>query len=157
MVGARSHFWDRSFWTSFKLAVFKDRERDASVGEVCKIDADITFDGLWVNRVGEMPSLLALDHVDVFGCVEISTAWSGRISGLDTALTPEVGLADVMIIRDRNGWTVPHNITELHAKLKPARGVLSVVVSLVAREEEKVGILRDEILNDKRSRSGSAG
>ena len=104
-----------------------------------------------------MPSLLALDHVDVFGRVEISTAWSGRIGGLDAAFTPEVGLADIMVIRDRNGWTVAHNITELHAKLKPARGVLSVVVSLVAREEENVRILRDEVLNDKRAGSGSAG
>ena len=46
MVGARSHFWNRSFWTSFELAVFEDRKRDAGVGEVGKIDADIAFDGL---------------------------------------------------------------------------------------------------------------
>jgi hypothetical protein len=44
-------------------------------------------------------------------------------------------LADVMVIRDGNGWAGAHNVTELHAKLKPARGVLSVVVSLVARKK----------------------
>ena len=82
-----------------------------------------------------MPSLLALDHIDVFGRVEISTAWSGRIGDLDATFTPKVSLADVMVIRDGNGWAGAHNVTEMHAKLKPARGVLSVVVSLVARKK----------------------
>jgi len=76
---------------------------------------------------------------------------------LDAIFTPEVGLADVVVIGDGDGGTVAHDVAELHAEFEPAGGVLGVVIGLVACEEEDVGILRDEVLDDGREGSGGAG
>ncbi len=157
VVRTGAHFWDGAFGAGFKFPVFDDGEGDAGVGEIGEVDVDAVFDGLWVDGIWEVPSLLALNHVDVFGSVEISTAGSGGGGGFDAFFTPEVCLADVVIVRDGDGGAVTHDVAELHAELEPAGGVLGVVVGLVAGEEENVGILRDEVLDDEGAGAGGAG
>lgn len=157
MVGARAHFGNGALRAGFELTVFKDGEGNAGVGQVGEVNTDSAFDGLWINRIGEVPGLLALDHVDILGGVEISTAGAGLGGGFNAFFTPEVRLADVVVVGDGNGGAVAHDVAELHAELKPAGGVLGVVIGLVSSEEEEVGILFDEVLEDQRAWAGGAG
>jgi len=156
VVGARAHFRDGALRAGFEFAVFEDREGNAGVGQVGEIDANSALDRLGIDGVGEVPGLLALDHVDVSGCVVIATAGAGGVGRLDAFFTPEVGLADVVIIGNGDGGAVTHDVAELHPELEPARGVLGVMVGLVARKEEDVGILRDEVFDNQRAGAGGA-
>ena len=103
-----------------------------------------------------MPGLVSLDHVDVFGWVEISSAGAGGVGGLDAFFTPEVGLADVVVVGDGDGGAVAHEVAELQSKFEPTVSVLGVVVCLVSGEEEEVGVLCDQVFEDDGSRSGGA-
>ena len=157
MVGARSHFWNGAFGAGFEFTIFEDGKGNPGVGEVSEIDADIALDGLGVDGVGQVPGLLALHHVDVFGRIKISATWARGIGGFDAVFTPEVGLADIVVIRNGDGRSVAHDIAELHTELKPAGGVLGVVIGLVSGKEEDVWVLRDEIFDDEGPRAGGAG
>ena len=157
MIGTRSHFRNGALGAGFKFAVLEDGEGNPTVGEVGEIHADVALDGGGIDRVGEVPGLLTLDHVDVCGWVEIATAGTSGIGGENAFFTPEVGLSDVVVVGDGDGGAVAHDVAELQAELEPAIGVLGVVVSLVAGEEENVRILLDEVFENDRTWSGGAG
>jgi len=72
VVRAGAHFWDGALGAGFEFAVFEDGEGDAGVGEVGEVNVDAALNGQWVDGVGKVPSLLALDHVDVCRRVVIS-------------------------------------------------------------------------------------
>ena len=119
VVGAGAHFGDGAFGAGLEFAVLKDSEGNAGVGQVGEVNADATLDGFWIDGVGEVPGLLALDHVDVFGGVEISAAGAGGRGGFDAFFSPKIGLADVVVIGNRDGGPISHDIAELHAEFKP--------------------------------------
>jgi len=57
--------------------------------------------------------------------------------------------ADVVIVGDRHDGPVLDHVAELSAPDEPRRGVLLVVVTLIARKEQQVGVLLLEIIDDR--------
>ena len=104
---------------------------------------------MWVRRIGKVAGLRALNLLDVDpgpGVAAVGSATQGRDLA---AFTPEVRLAGVMVIGQAEGRPVPDNLTEIAAELEPGGVVPVVVVDLVPREEEDVGIdllhVRDDV------------
>ena len=57
-------------------------------------------------------------------------------------------MADVVVVGDRDRGPVADDVAELEAELDPAGGVLGMAVGLVAGEEQQVGVLALEVLDD---------
>ena len=114
--------------------------------------------GLGVRRVGQVPRLLPLDHVHVGRGVEIPAVGAvGSIAPL-AVLAPNVRVADVVVVRDRDRGAVPDQVAELQAELDPASGVFSVPIGLVTGEEQQVRVLGEQVLDDLRPTArGAAG
>ena len=53
-----------------------------------------------------------------------------------------------MVIRDRNGRPVPDDLAKLPAKQQPGCRVLIMVVALITRKKQNVGINGLDVLND---------
>jgi len=64
---------------------------------------------------------------------------------------------DVMVVWNRDHRSILHDLAKLKAELQPTGCVLSVVIGLVAGEEQDVRILLLEIFNNAGPGSGRAG
>ena len=105
-----------------------------------------------------MPGLLALDLIDVGDGVAEAAVGIAFDAGLFAALAPEVAVADVVIVWDADGGAVADDVAELEAELDPAGGVLGVAVGLITAEEEDIGVLSAEVVDDfGAGADGSAG
>ena len=147
VVGPRAHLGDRPKGTGLELAIFQDRAVEATHHEPCKEHADALGHGGGIDRIGQVPGLLPLHHVDVGGRVEVAAVGAVFPLGLTAAGAPEVGMADVVVVGDRDGGPVADHVAKLQAELEPADRVLRVAVGLVAGEEEQVGIGLPEALH----------
>ena len=105
-----------------------------------------------------MPRLLSLHHVHVLHRVIVTPGRPLGSCRLLPVFAPNIRLADVVIVRNRDHRPVPENLPELQSELKPACRMFGVVVGLVTREEQQVGILLPQVLDDPRARTtGSRG
>ena len=91
--------------------------------------------------IRQVVSLAALHHVDKGSGIHV-TAVRGSLfaSGCLAALTPEVTVADVMVIGKAHGRAVFEKLGKLNTVLKPAEGVLIMVVGLVTSKEDQIRI-----------------
>ena len=89
-----------------------------------------------------------LDFLDVFGGHEISAVVPGSGAGFFPAGAPEVGLSDIVIVGDGDGGRVADDVAEVASEPCPGLEVAAVVVDLIAREEQQIGLERLEILDD---------
>ena len=150
VVGARALLRDLAERPGLELTVFQDGEIHAADLEAGIEYADSPLDGGRVESIREVPRLLTLDHVHV-GDREHVTAV--RITGRGrefTVFAPEIGMTDVMVIRDADRRTILHHIAELQAEFDPAGRVFGMAIGLVAGEEEKVRILTEQVVEDFR-------
>ena len=90
--------------------------------------------------------------------VEITSGWSGRSLGHLSVFSPEVRLTDIVVIWNRDGGTIFHDVTKAQSELNPAGGVLGVMIGLISGEEEKVRVLLNQVRKNGGARSlGPAG
>ena len=71
-----------------------------------------------------------------------------RMGGFDAAGPPEIPLADVMVVGDGDGRTIAQDLAKLATEGEPSGGVVLVIVTLITGEEQQVGILGAEVIND---------
>ena len=135
----------RTVWAGLELAVFENGEADAAPVQHGEIDADAALDGRGIHRVGQMPRLGALDGLHVFDRHEITAVIAGGVRGHLAAGAPEVALADVVVVGNADHRAILDDLAELAAEEQPGAQVVHMVVNLIAREEEQVGILGLEI------------
>ena len=124
-----------------EFAVFNDREVDPAEIEARVVNADALFDRSGIVRVGQVAGLLALDHPDVFVMEKITAAIPGGHGRDFSVFAPEIALADVVIVGDRNAGPAAEDFFEGEAELQPGRGVFFMIVALIAGEKYKVRIL----------------
>ena len=105
------------------------------------VNADALFDRSGIVRVGQVAGLLALNHLDVFVVEKITAAVSGRHGRDFAVLTPEIALADVVVVGDGNAGPAAEDFFEGETELQPRRGVFFVIVALIAREKDEIRIL----------------
>jgi len=105
MVGPRAHLQDRAGWPGFELAVLKNRKVDATEDQPCEVDADSLLDRHGIDRIGQVPGLLPLDHVHIAGGKEVAAIGAVFSEGPLTAGAPQIWVADIVIVRNRHGWT----------------------------------------------------
>ena len=132
VVRTRTLLRDQAARTRLELAVFDDGEADASPVPVGVVHADAALDRRRVERIREVTRLGALDFLDVFDGHEVAAVVTRAGVRLLAALAPDVGLADVVIVGDRDRRTVLDHVTEVASELEPRRVVLAVVVDLIA-------------------------
>ena len=137
MVRTWPHLWDRAKRAGFKFPIFQNSETDASHVELGVVNADALFDWGRVERVGEIPRLLALNHFDERRWVHISAVGRAALScGFCPTFTPEVAVTDVMVVGDTNRRAIFHQVLELHTELEPTKGGFVVHVVLVTGKEK---------------------
>jgi hypothetical protein len=140
VVGSRAHLRDRAGRPGLELAVFENREVDAAEHQPREIDADPLLDRRGIDRVGEVPGLLPLDHVHVAGREEVAAVGAVFAKSLLAAGPPQVWVADVVVVGDRHGGPVADHVAKLQTEFDPRIRVLLVAIRLVAGEEEQVGV-----------------
>ena len=140
MVGTRPHVGDRPERSGLELPILQDRTVEATHHEPCEEHADALGHGGGIDGIGQVPGLLPLHHVDVGCWVEVAAVGAVFPLGLAAAGAPEICMADVVVVGDRDGGPVADHVAKLQAELDPADRVLRVAVGLVAGEEEQVGI-----------------
>jgi hypothetical protein len=86
-------------------------------------------------------ALLALDHFHILVMEKVATVIAGLCLGDFAIFSPEIALADVVVIGDGDAGAIPKYLAEGEAKLEPCGSVFFVIVGLIAREEQDVGIL----------------
>ena len=141
VIGARAFHRMTAERTGFEFTVFNDRAVDPAEIEAGVVNADALFDRSGIVRVGQVAGLLALDHLDIFVVEKITAAVSGGHGRDFSVLAPEIALADVVIVGDGNAGPAPEDFFEGEAELQPSRGVLFVIVALIAGEKDEVRIL----------------
>ena len=149
MVRTRSHLRDLALGTGLEFPVFEDGKVDFADAQPREIDGDALFDRARVGRIGQVPRLAAVDHANVLGGVEVAARIAGGRIGDDASLAPHVALADIVIVRDGHDRAVFDDLAEVVAPQQPSRGVLGMVVTLVAGEEQQVGVLFLQLGNDR--------
>ena len=144
VVGPGPQLRDRAERARLALPVFEDREVDTADHEPREIDADPLLHRCGIHRVGQVPGLLPLHHVHVGRRIEVPAVGAVGPLGLPAARSPEVRLAHVVVVGNRDRGPVPDHVAKLEAELEPAHRVLGVPVGLVARKEEEIGIGRPQ-------------
>ena len=102
-----------------------------------------------------MPRLLALDHIYIGHWEHITAVGIARRGRELAILAPEIRVTDIMVVRDTNRRAILHDLAKLETKFNPAGGMLGMAIGLVAREEEEVGILPEEVIQNLGSRTRS--
>ena len=148
MIGARALRRNLTHGSGLELTILEDGEIDATDLEAGVVDADAPLDGSRIIRIRQVPRLLTLDHVHVSDRVEIAAVSHAGDGGQLATLTPEVGVADVMVVRNTNRRAILHHVAKLQTELNPAGGVLGVAIGLVAGEEQEIRILTDQVIQD---------
>ncbi len=148
VVGPRAHLGDRPAGPRLEFPILEDRTVEAAHHEPREIDADAPGDRCGIERVGQVPGLLPLDHVHVVGGIEIAAVGAVLPLGLLPGGAPQIGLADVMVVGDRDGGPIAHHVAELQAELDPAGRVLRVAIGLIAGGEDQVGIGAPQALHE---------
>ncbi len=148
MIGPRPHLRDLARRTRFEFAVFEHGEVDATKTQPSEVDGDAALDRPGINRVRQVPGLLALHQVDVLDRVMIAAVgapWQGRALAV---FTPQVAVAHIVIVGNGDRGPITDDFAKLQAELDPARRVLRVAVGLVAGKEQQVGILPLQVLGN---------
>ena len=148
VIGARAHFRDFPLRAGLELPVFEDGEINFPDTQACEVYGDPAIDGLRVIGIRKMPGLLPLHHIHILRSIEIASCRSGRSFGNFSAFSPEIGLADVVVVRDRDRGAVLCQLAIAKAPFDPAGGVLRVMIGLVSGEKENIRILRKKVLPD---------
>ena len=140
MVGARSLFGHSACGTGFKLAVFQNGKVDIAPIQVGEIDTNALTNLSRIDRIGKMAGLGTFDFLDIDPGLGVATVGSATERRNLSAFTPQIGLPDVMVIGQTNGRTVFDDVTKVASKFQPSRVMSIVVVNLIAREEQHVGV-----------------
>ena len=74
----------------------------------------------------------ALHLVDVLNRHEEAAVGAGAGRGLLAAGTPDIGLSDIVVVRNRDGGDRADDLAEVAAELEPGGVVAPMVVDLVA-------------------------
>ena len=156
VIRSRSHHGNLPERTGLKLAIFENGKVDAADSQACEVNRNAAFHGRWIDRIGQVPGLLALHLVHIIHRIKEASVSAIFAEALLAAFAPKIGLAHVVVIGKANRWPVPHHIAELQSELNPTGGVFGVAIGLVAGEEQQVGILRLQMLDDLRPQAASA-
>ena len=135
VIGARALRRNLAHGGGLELTILEDGKIHAADLEAGVEDADAPLDRSRIKRIRQMPRLLTLDHVHIGDRIEVAAVSHAGDGGQLTTLAPEVGVADVMVVRNTNRRAILHHVTELQTELDPTRGVLGVAIGLVTREE----------------------
>ena len=148
VVRTRALLGDASGRAGLELAVFENGKVDVAPVQVGEPDSDALANGLGRDRIGEVTGLGALHFLDVFAGTGVSTV-GGTAEGRDfTALSPEVGLTGVVVVRQAEGGAVFDDLAEVATEFEPGGVVLVVIVNLVSREEEDVDVSLLHVFDD---------
>ena len=121
VVGAWALSWDQAHWSGFEFAIFEDGETDAPKRQVCVIGADAALNGCRIVGIRQMPSLGALHGFDI-GCRhDVAAVGAAPVGRHLSGFSPEVGLTDIVIIRNGDRRAVACDVTEIMAKAQPMR------------------------------------
>ena len=107
---------------AFPLAVGDDREADAAIYHITKINADVLFARRRVVRVGMVRDVGAMHGVNHAGGFEVPAAGgcTGIGLGIDhfrATFPPDVALENVVIVGQTERGTVAHHFAERPAEL----------------------------------------
>ncbi len=99
-----------------EFAVFNDGEADAADSQGSVIDADSTFDGSRIKGIGKVAGLGSFNLFYVFNGGGITAIMAGASIRDPAALTPEVGLSHIVVVRYCNRWNVANYLAEISAE-----------------------------------------
>jgi len=139
VIRSRSLLWNKALGARLELTVLDDGETDSPDVQRGIINSDAALDGCRVVRVGQMACLGAFDLLDVPDGGVVSTVVAGTGVGLLATGAPQIGLADVVIVRDGDRGNLTDDLAEVLAEPQPVLEMLGVVIDLVAAEEQQVG------------------
>ena len=157
VVGAGAELGNRALGTGLELAVFEDREIQATEHQPREVDRDPLLHRRGIDGVGQVPGLLPLHHVHVRRRIVVAAVGAGLLQGTLSPGAPEIRMAHIVVVGDRDNRPVAEHIAELEPELDPAHGVLRVAIGLIAREEQQVGIENPEVRDQLIAWAGRAG
>jgi len=82
-----------------------------------KLDRDPLPHRCRIDRIGQVPGLLPLHHVHGGRRQEVAAVRAVGTLGLPTAGAPEVRMAHVVVVGDRDGGPVTEHVAELQPEL----------------------------------------
>ena len=132
VVGTRSLFGNASRWACFELPIFKDCEIDAAPVEAVEPISDTLSDGVWIDRIGKVTGLGSLDFLNVNPGSGIASIGGSFEGGDFSALTPEVGLSRVVVVRKAQRRAILDDLSKVPSKIEPGCIVALVVVNLIS-------------------------
>ena len=106
MVGPWPHLRDFARWAALKFAILQHSEVHTADGDAREINADVAIHGRGIRAVRQMPRLLALHLVDVLHWKLVAPVGATREGRVFAALTPDVAMADIVVVRDANSGPV---------------------------------------------------
>ena len=148
VIGPRTQLRDLAGGTGLELAVLEDREIKPANPQPGEVNPDAPLHRRRIRRVGQVPGLLALHHVDVGDRIEVSAVGIALQGGAVAAFAPEIGVPDIVVVGNADRRPVAHQLPELQPELDPAGCVLGMPIRLIPGEEEQVGILREQARDD---------
>ena len=95
-----------------------------------------------------MAGLGTLDFFDVFDGPKISAVVASLGIGYSAGRSPEIRLADIVVVRDGHCGDVADDVTEIPAEAQPVGVMPFVVVDLVTGEKEQVGFNLFDVFYD---------
>ena len=156
MIRSRSHFWNFTGWTRLEFAVFENRKVNSADSQACEVNGDTAIDGRRIDSVGQMPGLLTLHEVDLFNRIKVTAVRVTAKRRAPPVFAPQIRMAHVVVVGNRDRGSVAQDVAELQSEFNPAGRMFGVSISLISREEQQIGILRFEILQDLGALAGSA-
>ena len=148
MIRTWPHLRDLACGPRLKLAIFQNREVDAADRHPCEVDADVPVHGGGVRRVGQMPTLLTLNLIDIGYRVAEATIRISFDSRDLATFPPKISVTDIVIVGNTDRRAIANDVAKLQAELNPAGRVFRVAIGLVATKEEYIGIVRAKVVDD---------